>query len=111
MKRKILIGVIAVSFLIVLASFPSVVARQTNQPLEITPEIRDIIGKKLKDINDDFTLEWERGLVIYVFLRVVELYIDYLIKEGWFFGVSLLFLYIFIAESILHIILHEPKQS
>lgn len=108
MKKRIILGIVIVSVLIVLASLPSVVASQANQPSEITSGMKEIVEKKLKCINGDSPLVWEPGLIIAVFIKVLELYIDYVINNGWFPGLTLLVMYLFMVLVILCILFNNP---
>ena len=101
-------GSIAASVLIVLASLSSVVASQTYQPSEIIPEMREQFVKELKDIKGDSPLVWEPGLIITVFLKVVELFIDYIINDGWFPGMTFIFTYLFLVLVLLAILFNNP---
>lgn len=104
MDRKIFIGSIAVSIIIVLASLPSVAASQTHQPSEITLEIRERLVKKLSDINSDYPLDWSPGLVIKCFFITLRLYIDYLSNNSWFPGLTFIIIYLFLVLVVLSII-------
>ena len=108
MRKTILIGSIAVSVLILLSSLPSVYASQTYKPLEIPPEISEQLVNILKDINGGFPLEWEPGLIMLILKKVIEIYIDYLINDGWFPGVTLAFMYVFLVLVVFGLILNEP---
>jgi len=104
MDKKILVGSIAVSIIIVLASLTSVAASQTHQPSEIAPEIRERLVKKLSDINSDYPLDWSPGLVIKCFFITLRLYIDYLSNNSWFPGLTFIFIYLFLVLVVLSII-------
>ena len=104
MDKKILVGSIAVSIIIVLASLTSVAASQTHQPSEIAPEIRERLVKKLSDINSDYPLDWSPGLVIKCFFMTLRLYIDYLSNNSWFPGLTFIFIYLFLVLVVLSII-------
>lgn len=109
MKKTILIGSITVSVLILLSSLPSVFASQTYQPIETTPEISEELVNILKDVNGVFPLEWEPGLIMLILKKVIEIFIDYLINDGWFPGVSLIFMYVFLVLLILGLALNNPE--
>ena len=109
MKKKILIGTIAVSVLILLTSLPSVFASQTYQPSEITPEISEQLVKKLKNINGGSPLDWSPGLVIKIFSTVINLYIDYLINNGWTPGITFAVIYLFLILVIFGLALNNPE--
>lgn len=104
MNKKILIGSIAVSVLIVLASLPSVTARQTYQPSEITPEMREHLVQKLKDKNGGIPLGWSPGLILNCFFITLNLYIEYLSNNSWFPGLTLIMTYLFLVLVVLSII-------
>ena len=109
MKKTILIGSIAVSVLILLSSLPSVYASRSYQPLEITPEIKEQLAIKFNDIKGNYPLEWEPGLIMLILKKVIEIFIDYLINDGWFPGVTLVFIYVFLVLVILGLALNNPE--
>ena len=109
MKKTILIGTITVSVLILLASLPSVFASQTYQLSEITPEIRDQFVNKLKDIKSGSPLDWSPGLVIKIFSTVINLYIDYIINNGWSPGLTLAVIYLFFVLVLFGLLLNNPE--
>ncbi len=104
MDRKIFIGSIAVSIIILLASMPSVAASQTNQPSEITSEIRERLVNKLTNIKSDYPLDWSPGLVIKCFFITLRLYVDFLSNNSWFPGLTFIFIYLFLVLVVLSII-------
>ncbi len=104
MDKKILVGSITVSIIIVLASLTSVVASQTRQPSETAPEIRERLVKKLSNIDSDYPLDWSPGLVIKCFFITLRLYIDYLSNNSWFPGLTFIFIYLFLVLVVLSII-------
>lgn len=63
----------------------------------------------LKKINVDIPLVWEPGLIITVLLRVIELFIDYIINDGWFPGITFIFTYLFLILVILAIGFNNPE--
>jgi hypothetical protein len=104
MDRKIFIGSIVVSIIIVLASLPSVAASLTHQPSEMTHEIRERLVKNISGINSDYPLDWSPGLVIKCFFMTLRLYIDYLSNNSWFPGLTFIFIYLFLVLVVLSII-------
>ena len=109
MKKTILIGTIAVSVLILLTSLPSVFASQTYQISEIPPEIRNQLVKNLKDLEGGYPLVWSPGLFILIISKVIELYIDYIKNDGWFPGLTLIFLYLFFILVLFGLMLNNPE--
>ena len=109
MKKTILIGSIAISVLILLSSLPSVFASQTYQPLKITPEIKEQLAIKFKDITNNYPLEWSPGLILQIFFKVVELYIDYIVENGWIPGLTFAMIYLFIVLVILGLAFNNPE--
>lgn len=108
MRKTILIGSIGISVLIILTSLPSVFASQAYQTSEITPEISEQLVKILKDIKGGFPLEWSPGLIIEIFFTVLNLYIDYLINDGWTPGITLAVIYLFFILVIFGLALNNP---
>ena len=109
MKKTILIGSIGISVLIILTSLPSVFASQAYQSLEITPEISRQFGKILKDLNGGYPLEWEPGIILLIFFKVLELYIDFLINDGWVPGITFAVIYVFLILVILALAVNNPE--
>lgn len=109
MKKTILIVTIAVSILILLTSLPSVFASQTYQLSEITPEIRDQFVNKLKEIQSGSPLDWSPGLIIKIFSTLVNLYIDYIVTNGWSPGLTLAVIYLFFVFVLFGLLLNNPE--
>lgn len=110
MKKTIIFGSIIISFLILLASLPSVFASQTYQPLDIKPEIKEQLAINLKDITDNYPLEWSPGLILQIFFKVVELYIGYIVENGWMPGITFAMIYLFVLLVILGLALNNPEE-
>jgi hypothetical protein len=103
-NKTLVIGCIAISFLIVLASLPSVFAGQTYKNLEITYKIREQLEKELKKIKGGSFLPWTPGLILNVFLITLNLYIDFLRNNSWFPGLTLIMTYLFLVLVLFSLI-------
>ena len=103
-NKTLVIGSIGISVIILLASFPSVFASQTHQPINITHEIREQLVKNLKNKKNGSPLDWSPGLIINIFFITLNLYIDYLRNNSWFPGLTLIMTYLFLVLVILSLI-------
>jgi len=110
MKKTILIGSISVSVLILLSSLPSVFASQTYQPLEISPEIKEQLAIIFNGISGGSPLEWSPGLILQIFFKVVELYIGYIVENGWMPGITFAMIYLFVLLVILGLAFDNPEE-
>ena len=103
-NKTLVFGSIAISFLIVLASLPSVFASQANKYLDIKHEIQEQFEKELKEINGDSPLPWTPGLILNIFILTINLYIDYLKNNSWFPGLIFIITYLFLVLVLFSLI-------
>ena len=87
---------------------PSIPAINKNT-IEDTAKIDFIEKINLKNMNYGSPLVWEPGLILEIFFKVIELFIDYIVNEGWFPGLSLIFMYLFLVLVVLGILFNNPE--
>ena len=106
MRKKIIIGcVLVVTLLLLMPSIPAI-QKKTIEVRTYSDFIEQLPLEKIKGVSP---LVWEPGLILTVFLKVVELFIDYLINDGWFPGIIFIFTYLFILFVIFAIIFNNPE--
>ena len=106
MRKKIIIGCMLVLTLLLL--MPSIPAIQ-KKTVEERPYSDFVEQLNLKKIMGGSPLVWEPGLILAVFLKVLELFIDYIINDGWFPGITFIFIYLFLILVIFAIYLNNPE--
>ena len=107
LNKTLVIGSIAISFLIILASLPSVFACQTYEQLDLKHEIQEKIEKEIKDIKGESPLPWTPGQILEIFILTLNLYIDYLKENSWFPGLTFIMTYLFLL-FVLFSLLETP---
>ena len=103
-KKTLIIGSIAISFFIVLASLPSVFASKTIPTSNIINEIKDNFFENIKDINGGSPLAWSPGIFLQIFILTLNLYAMYLKNNSWFPGLTFIMTYLFVVLCILSLI-------
>jgi len=103
-KKTLVIGSIAISVLIILASLPSVFASKTIQSSNIINEIREHFLKNIKDKNGVSPLSWSPGIFLQIFFLTIDLYIMFLKNNSWFPGLTFIMAYLFVVLCILSLI-------
>jgi len=106
MKKKLIFGIVLVfTVLLLMPSIPALQKKTIEERIysDFTEQLN------LKKINVDIPLVWEPGLIITVLLRVIELFIDYIINDGWFPGITFIFTYLFLILVILAIGFNNPE--
>jgi len=100
-NKTLVIGSVAISFLIILASVPSVFASKSYRDLDITHDIRELLEKEIKG---ESPLPWTPGLILNVFLLTLNLYIDFLRDNSWFPGLTFIMTYLFLVLVLFSLI-------
>ncbi len=90
-----------VILIIVFASIPSVVAKQSHHLPELIPKVQEHIRNTLQTAGDGNTMDWQLGQFLLIFILVFGLYIDYLTSEGWIPGLTFAMIYLFVSFCIL----------
>ena len=103
-KKTLMIGSIAISVLILLASFPSIYASNIITSSNKIKEIGDNFVYNSNDINSVSPLGWSPGQFVTIFFLTLNLYIDYLKNNSWFPGLTFIIAYLFIVLCFLSLI-------
>ena len=106
MRKKIIIGcMLVVTLLLLMPSIPAI----QKKTIEVRTYSDFIEQLPLDTIKGGLPLVWEPGLILAVFLKVLELFIDYIINDGWFPGITFIFIYLFLILVIFAIYLNNPE--
>jgi hypothetical protein len=97
----VILGSIAISILLILASLPSVFAGNILTTSNKSNEIRDNPGYSLEDINGSSPLGWAPGQFFTIFITLLEACGNYLQNNSWFPGFGFAMTYLFILLCIL----------
>jgi hypothetical protein len=106
MRKKIIIGcVLVVTLLLLMPSIPAIQKKTIG-----VETYSDFIEQlPLDTIKGGLPLDWEPGLIIEVFLILLEVFIDFIISDGWFPGITFIFTYLFILFVILVLRSNNPE--
>ena len=106
MRKKIIIGcMLVVTLLLLMPSIPAIQQKTIEDRIH-SDLVEQLNLKKIKGVSP---LVWEPGLILAVFLKVLELFIDYIINDGWFPGITFFVTYLFLILVIFAIYLNEPE--
>ena len=106
MRKKIIIGcMLVVALLLLMPSIPAI----QKKTIEVRTYSDFIEQLPLDTIKGGLPLDWEPGLIIEIFLIWLEVFIDFIITEGWIPGITFIFIYVFILFVILALASNNPE--